>query len=174
MSNYRAIRPAPGECAEYYRGYIDQVPDGDIIELLGWSLDDSIATLEEVPPERRDHRYAPGKWSLREVVGHVVDTERIFAYRALRFARADTSELPGMEQDDYVRHGRFARRPWDDLLEEFESLREANLALFRSFEEEEMDRGGIASGHPVTVRALLWIMAGHERHHLGVIRGKYL
>ncbi len=174
MSNHRAIRPAPGECAEYYRGYIDQVPDGDILELLSWSLDETLSTLEEVPPERRDYRYQPGRWTLREVVGHIVDTERIFAYRALRFARADTNELAGMEQDDYVRHGRFERRPWDDLLEEFESLRESNLALFRSFEEEEMDRGGVASGHPVTVRALLWILAGHERHHLGVIREKYL
>lgn len=174
MSSVHSIRPAPDEYASYYGRYVAEVPDGDVLEILAQGLAETLAALRPVGEERASHRYEPGKWTLREVAGHVADTERIFAYRALRFARADTEPLAGMEQDEYIRHAGFERRPLAGILEEFEHQRRSNLALFRSFGAEELARRGTASGYEVSVRALLFILAGHERHHLGVLRSRYL
>ena len=119
-------------------------------------------------------RYAPGKWSLREVLGHIIDAERIFAYRALRFARNDPTELPGFEQDDLIPAAHFDQRPWADLLAEFELVRRSNLLLFAGFDREAWLRQGVASRNRISVRALAYVIAGHELHHLRVIRTKYL
>ena len=144
------------------------------MEILEGNLQETLATLQPLGEEHASHRYAPGKWTLREVIGHLTDAERVFAYRALRIARGDATPLPGFDHDAYVRAARFERRLLAEILEEFEHLRRSNLRLFGSFDEEDLSRRGTASGHGVSVRALLFITAGHERHHLRVIRERYV
>jgi hypothetical protein len=174
MDSEWTIRPEPGECAEFYRGYISRVPDGDVRATLALGLEQTLRLLLEIPARREGFAYALDKWTVREVVGHLTDAERVFAYRALRFGRGDETPLPGFEQDDYVRRGGFETRTLTDLASEFEHLRRANLLLFHGFEAEALGRKGVASGHEVTVRALLWIMAGHELHHADILRERYV
>jgi hypothetical protein len=119
-------------------------------------------------------RYAPDKWSIKELIGHIIDGERVFAYRLLCFARQDQTPLPGFEQDDYVRAGNFDNRQWSDLVEEFELVRRANLSLLRSLDEEAWMRRGTANDDEVSVRALAYIIAGHETHHMQILRTRYL
>jgi hypothetical protein len=174
MANEWTIRPETGECAEFYRGYIAAVPGGDIRITLALGLEQTLRLLWEIPAERVGFAYAPGKWTAKEVAGHLIDAERVFAYRALRFGRGDETQLAGFEQDDYVRRGGFEARTLADLASEFEHLRRANLLLFRGFGAEALGRKGVASGREVTVRALLWIMAGHELHHTDILRERYV
>jgi uncharacterized damage-inducible protein DinB len=174
MDSQWTIRPETGECAEFYQGYLARVPEGDIRTTLALSLEQTLRLLWEVPVEREGFAYAPGRWTVKEIVGHLVDVERIFAYRALRFGRGDETPLTGFEQDDYVRRGGFEARTLADLASEFEHLRRANLLLFRGFAADVLSRKGVASGREVTVRALLWIMAGHELHHADILRERYL
>jgi uncharacterized damage-inducible protein DinB len=167
-------RPAPTEHVPYYARYIDLVPEGSILAALETQIGETIALLAPLSEARARHRYAAGKWSVAEVVGHIADSERVFAYRALRFARADATELPGFEGDDYVANARFDERPLADVLREFESVRAATLSLFRSLDEEAWGKGGVANEAPVTVRALAWIIAGHELHHRALLAERYL
>ena len=167
-------RPAPGEYADYYTGYVERVPEGDVLDVLARDLDDALALLGGVDEERASHRYAPGKWTLAEVLGHVVDIERVFATRAMLFARGDAQPLPGVEQDDLIAGGDFAARPLFSLLDELAHLRRANIALFASLGEQTHLRRGVASGCEFTVRALVYVLAGHAAHHVDVIRERYL
>lgn len=167
-------RPARSEYADFYSGYVDQVPDGDVLEVLEEQLQASLDLFSSLAPDTIDHRYAPEKWTIREVLGHVIDAERIFAYRALRFARGDATPLPGMDQEEFMAGADFSSRPMESLVDEYRHLRLANLALFRSFDDEVMDRTGEASGCRFTVRALVYIVAGHERHHVRLLREWYL
>jgi uncharacterized damage-inducible protein DinB len=130
--------------------------------------------LRGLSEEQGDSVYAPGKWSIKEVVGHIMDTERMFTHRAFRFARADATPLPGYEQDDYVRAGNFGNRSLKDLIDEFELVRRATISMLRSLDEEAWLRRGVANDNEVTVRALAYILAGHETHHMGIIRERYL
>ena len=130
--------------------------------------------MRSIPSEKGDYRYAPGKWSIKELLGHVIDGERIFAYRALRFGRNDQTALNGFEQDDYVAAGAFDKRELSDLIDEFEEVRRATIHLFRGFDETAWTRRGVASENEVSVRALAYIIAGHELHHMGVLRERYL
>ena len=167
-------RPKSSDCTDYYFTYIDQVPEGDIISTLENQLDETTQFLQGINEEKAMHRYAAGKWSMKEVIGHVIDTERVFAFRALCFARNDKSELPAMEQDDFVKFANFDTQAWQDLREELKHVRLANVFLFKSFDEEILSRKGMASGFEFTVRAFPWIIAGHERHHLRVLKECYL
>jgi hypothetical protein len=167
-------RPDATEHDPYYSRYIDQVPEGDVLDTLGWQLGDTLAFLRGLPESAGDARYAPGKWSVKEVVGHVSDTERIMAYRALRIARGDTTPLPGFEQDDYVKTAHAGRRPLAALASELESVRNATLSLFRSLDDDALLRRGLANKVEVTPRALAYIIAGHERHHLEILRTRYV
>ena len=167
-------RPEAAEYAPYFGRYIDQVPDGAILDVLASGLRETVALLRSIPEERGDHRYAPDKWSVKEVVGHVIDAERVFAYRALRFARNDATPLPGFEQDDYIPAGRFGARTLRDLADELEAVRQSTLHLFRHLDEPALLRHGVASENPVSVRALAYIIAGHEAHHRKVLREGYL
>jgi hypothetical protein len=167
-------RPAPGDYAAYYESYVSAVPGTDVLAVLREERDATLALLERVPPAKIDYRYAPGKWTLRQVFGHVVDMEWVFAARALHFARAVPAPLPGVEQDDVMKVANFEALPWSSLLEQFRHLRSANILLFGGFDEAAWTRTGVASGHPVSVRALAFIIAGHQRHHLAVIRERYL
>lgn len=167
-------RPDPSEYAAFYRRYVDGVPDGDILATLRRQGDETLGMFRDLDEPRALHRYAPGKWSLKELLGHVIDTERIFAYRAMRFARGDRTPLPGFEQDDYIGPGRFDARPTIDLAGEFDATRAATIALFSGLPAEAVARSGVASGNPMTVRAIAWIIAGHERHHVRIATEKYL
>ena len=167
-------RPDRSEYNEYYHTYISKVPDGDVCETLERGLQTTKELLGDVGRSLEAYRYAPDKWTLNEVVGHVVDAERIFGYRAMCFAREDPAELPGMDQDAYVRASGANDRGLTSLLDELELLRRSHLALFRSFDETVALRRGIASGFEFTVRALVYIVAGHEIHHRRVIEERYL
>jgi hypothetical protein len=147
-------RPEPSEYAPYYGRYIERVPDGSIVDVLRSQVRGTLDLLRSVPEAKGDYSYAPGKWSIKEVVGHVIDGERVFGYRALRIGRSDATPLPGFEQDDYVRAGGFAARSLRHLTEELETVRRATVLLYEGFREEDWSRKGTASGNPVTVRSL--------------------
>lgn len=167
-------RPDPSEYAPYYERYIGLVPAEPIVGLLESQGRDTVAFLRTIPEAKGNDRYAPGKWSINEVVGHLTDAERVFSYRALRFARNDASALAGFEQDDYVRDGGFESRTLRHLTDEFEAVRRATVLLFESIDEKASLRKGTASGNPVSVRAIAHIIAGHERHHAAILNERYL
>ena len=167
-------RPDPSECAPYYNGYISEVGEGDIIEILRNQLVETTDLLRGVSEETGVYRYQPDKWSVKEVIGHLIDAERVFAYRALCFARNDKNPLPSMEQDDYVKFSNFDSRFLRDLLEEFRHVRLSSILLFESFDDEVLMRKGTASGFEFTVRTFPYIIAGHEKHHQRILKERYL
>lgn len=166
-------RPKPEEYAPYHESYISKVPDGDILDTLEEQTSETLDLLEAVPEEMQASSYTPGKWTIKQCVGHMIDTERIFSYRLLRIARNDQTPLAGFEQDDYVANSDSNNRTWEDLLEDYESVRMSTLSLIRQFKGDVWDRHGTASGNKLTVRAMAFLIAGHERHHLTVLRDKY-
>ena len=172
--SFRSIRPAKNEHIEYYSTYIDKVADGDIVAKLEQQLPDTLAFLRSIPESKHDHRYAPGKWSIREIVGHLGDGERVFQYRAWRFSRADTTPVPGFEENDYVANAPFAKVSMSDLISEFESLRKATVKMFSAMDADMMGRRGTANDAEISVHSIAWILAGHVDHHLQVIRERYL
>ncbi len=167
-------RPAATDCAAYYFRYIDLVPEGDLVEMLAAEHARTQALLAGVPPERETFRYADGKWSIREVVGHVIDAERLFGYRALHFARGDSAPLPSMEQGEWAAASNAGGRPLAALRAEWAAVRAATRAFFDGLEPALVGRGGIASGNPVTVAALAYIILGHELHHRRGLEERYL
>jgi len=169
-----ATRPAETEYAPYYSRYVSKVPEGDVVELLRAQLGETLALLRGIPEERAEHRYADGKWSIKEVVGHMSDAERVFSYRALRFARGDDTPLASFDQNAFVQRASFGRRTLASLASEFEAVRLATIALYDTMTESEAVRTGIASEVQVTPRALAYITAGHERHHVAILRERYL
>ncbi len=174
MTKSIIARPETNEYAPYYEKYISLVSEGDIVATLNQQIDDTLALLRGLSASQADSRYAPDKWSIKEVVGHLIDTERIFAYRALRFARNDQTPLAGFEQNDYVTQAAFSHCDMKELADEFEHVRRASIHLFRHLSEEAWERRGVASDNGVTVRALAWMIAGHELHHRGIVRERYL
>lgn len=166
-------RPEAGEYAPYYQRYIDWLPQGDLLEGLRRQNADTVAMLSRLDEARALHRYEPGKWSVKEVVGHLADAERVFAYRALRIARADETPLASFDENTYVPAGGFDARPMASLLGELAAVRAASLALFSTFDAAAWTRMGTASGHRVSVRALVSIILGHELHHVAILRERY-
>jgi hypothetical protein len=167
-------RPDATEYAPFYAGYVAGVPESDIVATLRESGREIVAALAAIPESQGGHRYAAGKWSVREVVGHLIDAERIFSYRALRLARADATPLPGFEENDYVRAAGSDARTLADLVNELRAVREATVHLFASLPGDAWTRRGVVNGREISVRALAFITAGHARHHLGVLRDRYL
>ncbi|NIO00715.1 MAG: DUF664 domain-containing protein [Candidatus Latescibacteria bacterium] len=167
-------RPEKKEYFEFYDRYVKLVPEGDIVAILREQLQTTLELLRGVPQEKVDHRYAPGKWTLKEVVGHVIDMEWVFSYRALSFARCKTPPLPGVDQEEFMSGANFSARAMSDLMQELQHLRSANILLFDSFDETILDRTGIASDCRFTVRSIAYIIAGHEKHHMEVLSEKYL
>lgn len=170
----RAQRPEPSEFSPYYAGYVARVPDGDIVGTLRTQLELTVALARLLDEEQGSHRYAPDKWSIRQVLGHMADTERIMGYRALRVARGDETPLPGFDENLYVRNARFDERTLASLADELELVRQGTLGLLAPLNDQELARAGTANGAPITARALAWIIAGHERHHLAILRERYL
>jgi hypothetical protein len=170
---YAPPKPPVGEYAPYYERYISLVSDGNILETIEQQRRDTILLLSCRGEQDGDFRYAPDKWSVKEVLGHVNDTERVFAYRALRIARNDATPMEGFEQDDYVRNAPFATSPLAALIEDFIAVRRATVSLLRDLDESMWLRRGIANKNEVTVRALAWTIAGHELHHREILEEKY-
>jgi uncharacterized damage-inducible protein DinB len=167
-------RPQQGDYALFYEKYIAIVPGGDFLEILQSQQRDLIRLLSPLTEEQAEFCYAPGKWSVKEVLGHISDTERIFAYRLLRIARGDQTPLAGFEQDDYIQNGNFSTRKLADLLQEFSTVREATISLVRSLDDAAWLRRGTASQNEVSVLALAFVIAGHERHHRVLLEERYL
>ena len=167
-------RPENTEYAEYYEGYVSAITKTDVVSVLSSQTDELRSVLQDLPEEKGTFAYAEGKWTIKQVIGHLIDAERVFAYRLHRFSHGDTTPLSSFDQDIYVTNGRSHARTFADLLEELESQRRSNIALVKSLREEDWDRVGVASDNPVSVRALAFIMAGHVRHHLGILRERYL
>lgn len=166
-------RPAAGEFNPYYQTYISLVPDGDLLEILQRQGGETVSLLRGISEEKSTHAYAPGKWTIREVIGHLTDAERVFTYRALSFARADPSALPSFDENGWAETSNATHRSMEDHIDDFIAVRASTLALFRGFTPPDFARAGIASSNKVTVRALAYITAGHERHHVRVLRERY-
>ena len=174
MTSIEIERPAAHEYDPYYSGYIDRVEGKNLLEILSNQLGDVRELLAGLSEDQASYRYAEGKWSIKEVIGHLMDTERVFVYRALSIARGEEQSLPGFEQDEYVVTGGFDSRSVDSLRSEYESIRAATLSFFQSLDEAAWLKSGIANDAGVSVRALGYIITGHEAHHLAVLRERYL
>jgi uncharacterized damage-inducible protein DinB len=167
-------RPENNEFADFYSGYVSLVPETEVIDVLSVQPDALRQLLDGVPEQKGGHTYAEGKWAIKEVLGHIVDAERIFAYRAHRISHGDSTPLAGFDQNTYIENGRSGHRTIADLLDEFEFQRRSNVLMLRSLRDTDWDLRGIASEAEVTVRALAFIMAGHVRHHLDILSSRYL
>jgi len=165
-------RPLQDEYAPYYERYISLIP-GNPVDMLRAQAGSFPAYLRNIPAKLADYKYADNKWTVKQVAGHVIDTERIMAYRALRIIRGDTTELPGFDENLYAENTRMDKRTLDDLADEFAIVRKASLFIFDYTDADEWQRRGVASGNPVSVRALLYIIAGHLQHHLAIYEDRY-
>lgn len=170
----RFARPAADEHPPYYSTYIDKVPDGDLVRILGDQVAAVLTLFRGIDEDRGNHAYAPGKWTIKEVLGHIADTERVMAYRALTFARGDTASLPSFDENSWAPAGRFGDRTVASLLDEWVAVRSSTVAMLSGLPAEAIGRSGVASGKPISVRALAYIIAGHLIHHLGIIEDRYL
>ncbi|MBP6311019.1 MAG: DinB family protein [Flavobacteriales bacterium] len=165
--------PQESEYAPFYKGYVTSVLDLDIITALQTAADDLNRTLSTFSEAQGDHRYAPGKWSVKELLQHVIDTERIMSYRALTFARQDPNSLPGFEENEYAACSNADRRSLTELSDEFNLVRKSTIALFRSFTDEMLVAHGNANGRSMSVRALGYVIAGHGQHHVNILEERY-
>jgi N-acetylglutamate synthase-like GNAT family acetyltransferase/uncharacterized damage-inducible protein DinB len=167
-------RPSAGEYDTYYARYIDLVPDGDVLDFLGREVEETARLVGSLSDRDANFRYAEGKWSIKEVIGHVTDVERILVYRALCFARGEPAALLAFDENEYVRRAKFAARRLPDLLAELKAVRTSTLLFFAGLDAEELERRGTANNRPYSVRALAFIVAGHERHHARLFADRYL
>mgnify|MGYP001819614147 CR=1 FL=1 len=167
-------RPHKDEYSTVYEGSIGKVPDGNVLLMLERNITQTVDLLNSIGEDKGAYRYAPGKWSIKQVVGHMSDSERVFSYRALRFARGDTTPLPGYEENLYADIANFDRQTLAVLAHEFHAIRQSTLALFKSFDDDMWLRKGKASDVEFTVRALAYQIAGHEIHHVGIFQERYL
>lgn len=168
------LRPEKNEYGEWYAGYVSLVSEEDIVAALSSQIGEFEQLAESINEEKGAFAYADGKWSIKELLGHLNDGERIFAYRALRIARGDQTPLSGFEQDDYIATGLFNSRTIADLIDEFVLLRRSNLKIFNNLEDSAWMRTGTASENTISVRAIAYIMCGHVRHHVNILRARYL
>jgi hypothetical protein len=166
-------RPSASEYDPYYEGYVSLVPDAPIFETLAAQSEDFRALLAGLSLDGADYRYAPGKWSVRQLLGHINDAERVFGTRAMCIARGEVADLPGYDQDEYVAGTAIESRTVDSLVREFEFLRAANLEMFSGLSSSDWARAGRANGSSVTVRAIGWVLAGHVSHHMAILRERY-
>ena len=167
-------RPDLNRVPEFYHNYINQVKGDHLMESLKKQTRSLIRFLEKIPKKKRNYRYAEDKWSIKEVLQHIIDAERIFAYRALRFARKDNTPLPGFEENSYVSNAKVENRKWKDIVNEFLVVRWSTEALFGSFDAEQLESDGIASGKSIYVLGIGFIITGHANHHINVIKERYL
>lgn len=168
------IRPSISEYPEYCRSYIEMVPEGTITDILSMQNEMIHKLFSVMTNEQADFRYAQGKWSPKEVLGHITDTERIMAYRLLRISRGDSTPLAGYSEDDYVREAGFQSRTLSSLLEDYQLVRASTISMIKGFPFTSWEREGIANGYNITARAIPYMIAGHELHHLKIVKERYL
>lgn len=165
----------PSEYAPYQEAYIKLVSDEwNLTEEMEVSLHNFVHFVREIPMDKYEYRYAEGKWTIKDIIQHLIDCERIFAYRALRIGRGDTTPLPGFEENDYALSAQADRRSLQDLLNEFSMVRHANILMFKSFTKDDLMRTGSASGYTISVRAFGFLIIGHQLHHINVFKERYL
>ena len=167
-------RPEKNEYAPHYETYIGKVPDRDIFDLLSQQIKTVQDVFKNISEEKSLFGYAQGKWTIKQLLGHVNDVERIFAYRALRFSRNDKTALPGFEQDEFINQSNFNNVKLSDLVDEFVKMRESNIAMFKNFSEEMWTRRGTASKNEMSTRAVPYVLFGHAQHHLDILKERYL
>ncbi len=173
-AHFRSVRPVEGEFPPYMTRYIARVPDGDILDTLSQQRQELNQFLKAIPESMGDYRYGPEKWSIKEVIGHMADAERVFGYRAMRFSRADSTPVEGFDENTYVANARFSDAKTSDLIDELDHLRHTTVHLFSHLDGSAMERQGLANGVNVTVRSLAYIIAGHTNHHIDIITNRYL
>lgn len=174
MQAWEGEFPATTEYAHYYETYISKISRGNIIRILSTQSDEFLALIGSIPKNKSDFAYAPGKWTIKEVIGHIIETERVFAYRGLAFSRMDKNPLPSMEQDNYVRFASHGNKSLQHHADEYAAVRASTIHLFAHMPKHMLERKGIASGVEFTVRAIPFIIAGHQQHHTGILKTKYL
>src|SRR5215831_18174717 len=174
MSRAISVRPQSNEYAEFYADYISKVPGADALTFLQQQLDSVASWVGSIDETSGDYRYEPGKWSVKEVLGHIIDSERVFAYRALVFSRGDKTPLPGFDQDTWATHANYVNLPVRDIAAEFEFVRRSTIALFRHLDTEAWGRQGTANNKEITTRAVAYIIGGHTQHHLDILNARYL
>ena len=167
-------RPTSDQFAEYYRKYVERVPGDDLLRYFQEQKETLATLLEQLSDPKLMYRYAEGKWSVKDVAQHIIDSERIFCYRALSIARNETRDLPGFEENDYARIANADARSGKELADDFRSIRVASIALFKSFDDTTLDKKGVANNQPVSVRALGYLIGGHDLHPRAVIQERYL
>lgn len=167
-------KPQPNEYAPQSAGYVAKVPEGPVLEILEYLRESTFNFFSRMTDEQADYAYAPDKWTIKQVLAHMIDTERVFSFRAFCFSRGEQQPLPGFSQDDYMEHANIGHRSMQDLSNEFKIARESTIYIYRSLSEEQSKLIGTASNHPVSVRALVYMTAGHELHHLDILKERYL
>ncbi len=167
-------KPKKTDYPSFYTGYVEQVPEVNLLDLLQSQSEKTKRLFEGLSPSQANYAYAPGKWTLKEMIGHLCDTERIFGYRALCMARGDQQSLPGMDENEYMVHANFAGRTIESLILEYDSVRNATIQFLTNLTEDDLNRTGTANNGHFTVNALMYIIAGHELHHLAIIKERYL
>lgn len=167
-------RPDLSRVPEWFHGYINCVEGDNLLTALTQQHSFFVQFLENLPADKRDHRYGPDKWTIKELLQHIIDAERVFAYRALCIARGEQQSLPGFEENEYAANSKAQKRNWDNMLEEFKAVRRSTEILFSSFDNEQLEAAGISNGKPVYVLAIGFIIAGHLTHHLNIIKERYL
>jgi hypothetical protein len=174
MSKAFLARPEPSEYSEYHDAYISKVPGDDILSFLQQQLDATMALMETIDEATGNYRYESGKWSIKEVLGHITDSERVFAYRAAVFARGDNTPLPGFDQDIWAKHAPFANVSMRDIAADFQNVRRSTISLLKQLDSEAWNRRGTANNKEVTTRALAFMIGGHTQHHLDILKTRYL
>ena len=168
------MSPDLSRVGNWYHNYIRLVPESDLSAAFNNEDNNLIGFFNSIPRDKHDYRYADGKWTIKEVLQHIIDAERVFAYRALRFARKDKTPLHGFDENLYADNSKAATRNWDDLMNEFTHIRKASEFFFRSLDEDQLEADGISSGSPIYVKALGYIIIGHPLHHRNILQERYL
>jgi uncharacterized damage-inducible protein DinB len=168
------MRPDLSRVPSFYHNYINQVTQDELLAAFKEQTPAFIGFFEAIPPDKYDHRYEPGKWTIREVLQHIIDAERVFAYRALRFARKDATPLPGFDENEFAANSQADTRDWNDLMAEFKALRVSSYYLFASFDEEQLNAAGVSNNNSIYVLAIGYILVGHAMHHVKVLKERYL
>ncbi len=170
--NYN-YKPNDGSYPVFYKGYMDSVPDEPFLELLKKEKEHTLSLLNSISDEKSNYRYAPGKWSIKQVIMHIIDTEMVFSYRGLAIARGEKQSLPGFNQDEYMSNIDVERISLNDLIQAFSYIRSLNILLFGFLQDGDLDKEGIASGYPVTARAIAYFIAGHAKYHVEILKDRY-
>ena len=167
-------RPDLSRIPNWFHNYVNQVPEDDLMQAMKKQSSLFFHFFDNIPLAKRDYRYAEGKWTIKEMLQHIIDAERVFAYRGLCIARQDKNSLPGFDENEYAANAKTERRDWDEMIEEFKAVRRSSEILFGSFDEEQLETAGTANNNPIYVLAIGFVLVGHVNHHLKILKERYL